>query len=60
MKSGSAATQSELADAVRAIGARRVETNWRVPMPSTREDDLSSVKQCLRGWCAAFLSAKVA
>lgn len=53
-------SDSELADAVRATGARRVETNWRVPMPSTREDDLSSVKQCLRGWCGAFLSPKVA
>ena len=59
MKSGSAVTQS-WADAVRATGARRVETNWRVPMPSTREDDLSSVKLCLRGWCSAFLSPKVA
>ncbi|CAL1165520.1 unnamed protein product [Cladocopium goreaui] len=53
-------SDSELADAVRATGARRVETNWRVPMPSMREDDLSSVKQCLRGWCGAFLSPKVA
>ena len=53
-------SDSELADAVRTTGARRVETNWRVPMPSTREDDLSSVKQCLRVWCGAFLSPKVA
>ena len=29
-------------------------------MPTTREDDLSLVKQCLRGWCVAFVSPKVA
>ena len=37
-------SHSELADAVRARGARRVETNWRVPMPTTREVKMT----CLR------------
>eukprot|EP00435_Cladocopium_sp_Y103_P037765 s963_g10.t1 len=49
---------SELANAVLGIGARRVETNWKVPVPTTQEDDLASVKQCLRGWCTAFLVPK--